>query len=666
MNLLTVSNISKQYSERLLFDGANLLINDGDRIGLIGVNGSGKSTLLRLVSGLETPDGGGVTVWGGVKVEFLAQEPELDEGQTVLNTIFQSDSPQMVLLRQYEEVTAALQQTPDDALLQEQLVTVSAEMDRTEGWAAEANAKAILTRLQIADFDAPIQTLSGGQRKRVALARALIDRADLLVLDEPTNHIDAETVAWLEDYLASTPGAILMVTHDRYFLDRVVNQIVELDRRQLFSYPGNYSKYLADRDARHDRMAAAEEKRRKHIARELEWMRRAPMARGTKQKARKQRAEELMEIRYDSGDDQVMIAMASSRLGSKVLTVKGLSKAYDQNPVVREQDFHLEPGDRIGIIGPNGSGKSTFLNLLAGQITPDDGHIDWGNTVRLGYYDQRSMNLDDNLRIIDFVEKEAALIHSGEERPHWLPQRNNASGTPVEAAKMLEWFLFPRSMQYGRIGTLSGGERRRLYLLRTLIHQPNVLFLDEPTNDLDVQTLAVLEEYLDHFQGSLVVVSHDRYFMDRTVDSICYYEDGRLGPRYPSPYSTFKRLRDDALRTQSIKNEPAKPLAAQPNSTKQGSIQQGTNSQDSAVSSDAQPNQQNRQKKLSWKEEREFEALEETIEKLEARKAELMTEMAQIGNEYTRLQGLSNELENLESELEEKLERWLELGELAA
>ncbi|MEM7348194.1 MAG: ABC-F family ATP-binding cassette domain-containing protein, partial [Chloroflexota bacterium] len=473
---------------------------------------------------------------------------------------------------------------------------------------------------------------------------------------------DAETVAWLEDYLASTPGSILMVTHDRYFLDRVVNQIVELDRRQLVAYPGNYSKYLADRDSRHERMAAAEEKRRKHIARELEWMRRAPMARGTKQKARKQRAEELMEIRYDSGDDQVMIAMASSRLGSKVLTVQKLSKTFDTHAVVHEQDFHLEPGDRIGIIGPNGSGKSTFLNLLAGQIEPDAGHIEWGNTVRLGYYDQRSMDLDDSLRIIEFIETEAALIHSGEERPHWLPQRNNASGTPVEAAKMLEWFLFPRAMQYGRIGTLSGGERRRLYLLRTLIHQPNVLFMDEPTNDLDVQTLAVLEEYLDHFQGSLVVVSHDRYFMDRTVDSICYYEDGQLGPRYPSPYSTFNRLRNEALHSQSAQNTPSlKPSLGQ-----QGSSGQDTASQDRALQGEAHPHPQNRPKKLSWKEAREFEALEGKIEKLEVRKAELLREMSQVGNEYTRLQGLSNELENLESELEEKLERWLELGELAA
>lgn len=647
-----------------------MMINEGDRIGLIGVNGSGKSTLLRIIAGLESPDSGGVTVWGGVNVEYLAQEPELDDSLTVLETIYRSESPQMKLLQRYQEVNHALESTPMDETLHQQLVEISAEMDQTEGWTAEANAKAILTKLQIDDFDAKVSTLSGGQRKRVALARSLIDRADLLILDEPTNHIDAETVAWLEDYLATTPGAILMVTHDRYFLDRVVNQIVELDRRVLVSYPGNYSKYLEDRDARHERMAAAEEKRRKFIQRELEWMRRAPMARGTKQKARKQRAEELMEIRYDSGDDQVMIAMAGSRLGTKVLTVNGLTKRFvadnnkgdnntadnntDSNSVdktvVNDVDFLLEPGDRLGILGANGSGKSTFLNLLAGEMEPDAGTFEWGETVRLGYYDQRSTDLDDDLRLIDFIENEAALIHQANDRPHWLPQRGNSAGAPVEAAKMLEWFLFPRPMQRGKIGSLSGGERRRLYLLRTLIHQPNVLFLDEPTNDLDIQTLAVLEEFLDHFQGCLIVVSHDRYFLDRTVDTISYYENGKLGPRYPSPYTTFKRLHDEEVAARESAAVPPKPVSTNGSAPKQ--------------KSQNKQRQNNRGPKLSWKESKELEALEPEIEQIESRQAELTAQMAQVGADYAKLQTLSEELEQLEAALEAKMERWLELSEV--
>ena len=336
MNLLTIENLSKQYSERLLFEDANLRINEGDRVGLIGVNGSGKSTLLRVVAGIEAPDTGSVTLWGGVRVEMLAQEPVLDDSLTVLQTIFHSDSPQMRLLRDYEAASLALQQSPQDEALQARLLSVSAEMDANEGWTAEANAKAVLSRLGIDMFDALVGTLSGGERKRVALARALIDRADLLVLDEPTNHIDAETIAWLEDYLATTPGALLMVTHDRYFLDRVVNRIVELERRVLVCYAGNYSKYLEDRDARQTKLGDEEQKRQKLLKRELEWVRRAPMARGTKQKARKQRVEELMRISYDRGDERVSIALAGRRLGKKVLTATGLTKqlrrAHDPGP----------------------------------------------------------------------------------------------------------------------------------------------------------------------------------------------------------------------------------------------------------------------------------------------------------------------------------------------
>lgn len=625
MNLLTIENLAKQLGERPLFEGVNLMINEGDRVGLIGVNGSGKSTLLRLAAGLETPDAGSVQIAGGKKVEYLPQEPELDDDLTVLETIFASDSPQMQLLASYEETSAALQAEPDNPELQERLAALTAEMDRTGGWMAEANAKAILTRLGIPQFGTRVGTLSGGQRKRVALARALIDRADLLILDEPTNHIDADTVAWLENYLATTPGALLMVTHDRYFLDRVVNRIVELDRRQLVSYSGNYSQYLEERAARQQRLAEAEQKRRKLLMRELEWVRRAPSARGTKQKARKQRVEELMQIRYDSGEERVALALASRRLGSQVLHAQGLVKEFDGKRVVDGLDLTLEPGDRIGIVGPNGAGKSTLLDMLAGRVEADAGSIHWGETVQVGYYDQRSVELDESQRILEYINNEAPLILTKE-------------GERVEAAQMLEWFLFPRPMQYARIASLSGGERRRLYLLRTLIHQPNVLILDEPTNDLDIQTLTVLEEFLDHFHGCLIVVSHDRYFLDRTVDFLMAMEDGKLGPRYPTPYTTFERLHQEA------QQEAAPAATTDP--------------------SERHTPRKDTPRKLTWKEQREVEALEERIAALEAEKEQLAEAMNHCGDDYVRLQSLAEQLDVVNEELDRRLERWFELAEI--
>ena len=624
MNLVTLDRIDKQYSERPLLEGASLLINLGDRIGLIGVNGSGKTTLLKIIAGSEPPDKGAVTVTGGVRIEYLAQEPPLDDSATVIETIFRSQSPQMRLLAAYEAASAAVQRQPDNAALQQQLLDLSAEMDHTDGWSAENNAKTVLTQLGITDFDARVGTLSGGQRKRVALARALIDRADLLILDEPTNHIDAATVAWLEEYLATAPGALLMVTHDRYFLDRVANRIVEIDRRELVSYPGNYTHYVEQHAERHERLAEDETKRQNLLRRELEWLRRQPMARGTKQKARKQRVEELMQLRYDSGNDRVAIALAGRRLGKRALDAQSLVKRYDQRAVLDSLDLRLEPGDRIGIVGPNGAGKSTLLDILAGRLTPDHGTVEWGDTVQIGYYDQRSIDLRDSQRLIEFIENEAAVIRTKE-------------GERVEAAQMLEWFLFPRPMQYGRIGSLSGGERRRLYLLRTLVHQPNVLLLDEPTNDLDIQTLAVLEEFLDHFTGCLVVASHDRYFLDRTVDFLVTLENGQLGPRYPGPFSTFVRLQEEARAPVQAATDAPQPKIVR---------------------------QRSEQRKLTWKEQQELNELEVRIESLEARRFSLLDEIQKSGDNYVGLRVLSDELNKIEQEVDAAMARWLELSSL--
>ncbi len=651
MNLVTLDHIYKQYSERLLLEDAGLVINRGDRIGLIGINGSGKTTLLRIVAGLETPDAGQVTVWGHVRSHFLPQEPVLDETLTVLDVLFQSETAQMRLVREYERSLVALHRDAADPEVQARFAHFDAEMTRLNGWAAEANAKAILTRLGIGGFEARVSTLSGGMRKRLALARALLGLEDeneaagatLLILDEPTNHVDADTIDWLEQYLLGRSGALLMVTHDRYFLDRVVNRIVELDRRQLVMYPGNYTRYLEQSVERHERLVKAEEDRRRLLRRELEWMRRSPMARGTKQKARKQRVAELQQLRYDSQQDRVAMVLAGRRLGKKVLEARGLSKSFGPVRVFRDLDFELAPGDRIGVIGPNGAGKSTFLDLLAGVQAPDVGTVTWGETVQLAYYDQRNIALDDSLRVIDFIKGEAELIRARERnRPRWL--QDERALHLVDAALMLEWFLFSRPQQQAYISSLSGGERRRLYMLRTLIHRPNVLLLDEPTNDLDIQTLNVLEEFLDHFRGCVVVSSHDRYFLDRTVDLLLSFEPGGAvrGP-YPAPYETYRQLRE----AEAAHAAPS-PAVGPP-----------------GRSPAARPPRPAAARRLTWREQRELEGLEARIEALETHKADLQAQINASGSDYVRLSELADRLRAAESEAEAATLRWLELAELA-
>ena len=629
MNLIRLDNLTHHYSDRILFDSVNLLINEGERIGLIGRNGSGKTTLLRLIAGLETPAAGDITIWGGRRVQYLSQEPDLPLEMSVLEYVFQGDAPQLKRLRQYETISHQLQQAPNDPDLQAQFSEISQEMDRTNGWQAEAEAKTILTRLGVTAFQALLGTLSGGQQKRVALARGLIDPADLLILDEPTNHIDAETVSWLEQFLLNMPSALLMVTHDRYFLDRVVNKIVELDRRQLVSYSGNYGRYLQQRTLREEQLKTAESKRQALLRQELAWLQRGAQSRTTKQKARIQRVQELQTIKYDKGDQRVALTLASRRLGKRVLEATNLSKAYGEIELFNNLNLQLDPGDRLGIIGPNGTGKSTLLNVLAGKVTPDSGQVSWGDTVELGYYDQQSEAFRDGMTLLDYISDLAPLIRTPD-------------GTRIEAAQMLEWFLFTRPEQRAKIGSLSGGERRRLYLLRTLVRQPNVLFLDEPTNDLDVQTLTVLEQFLDQFQGTLVVVSHDRYFLDRNVDFLMSFEDGLLGTRYPAPYETYQRLRAQEQQTEAPKPASKPALSAGKSASK-------------AV---------NRPRKLTWKEQRELEAMDAAIETLTEKIATLTAEINDIGSDYERLRPLVDELEEAKAELETAEFRWLELTEI--
>lgn len=624
MNLITISNVTKQYGEQLLLDGINLLINEGERIGLLGRNGSGKTTLLRLLAGEETPDQGEITRWGHVRWRYVHQNPIFDPALTVLETVFQSDAPHLRLLQRYERAVRALNEDPVDSNNQAALHQLTVEMEQGSGWAAEAAAKATLTQLGVTDFDTPVGRLSGGQQRRVALAQGLIDPGHLLILDEPTNHIDAATVAWLEDTLQKLPAAVVMVTHDRYFLENVATRIVELDRRQLISYPGNYTKYLEARAGREEQLSQKEEKRQALLRRELAWLQRGAQARSTKQKARKQRIAELGDIRYDRGDDRIALSLASRRLGKRVLEVTNLGKTLGGQTLFENLDLTIGAGERIGIVGPNGSGKTTLLNVLAGRLSPDSGTVAWGTTVELGYFDQLNGDLNENYdrTAVDYIEDLAPLIHT-------------AGGERIAAPQMLEWFLFARPEQRTQIERLSGGEKRRLYLLRTLVTQPNVLLLDEPTNDLDVQTLTVLEQFLDHFSGTVLVVSHDRYFLDRNVDFIMPFEKGILGTRYPTPYRPAVAAAPPAP---SIKNNksPAKspPVAA-------GTV------------------------KLTWKEKQELARLEKEIPLLEEKIGAVEASINGIGSDYTQLERLSAELAATNAALEEKMERWLELLEKA-
>jgi ATP-binding cassette subfamily F protein uup len=635
MIILTAENLTKSFADRTLFENISLGLNETDRVGLIGVNGSGKTTFLRILAGLEEPDSGQVTRGGNVSIAYLPQNPDLPDGMTVLDYLFQADTPIMRLLRDYEALTARLEQEPESGGLLDELHTLNAEMDRLGAWEAETNARAILSKLGIRDVEAKLGTLSGGQRKRVAMARALIRPADLLILDEPTNHIDVDTVAWLEEALARWPGALLLVTHDRYFLDRVVNRIWELENRRLHTYEGNYAAFLEAR-AERERVAGATVLKQQNLLRkEMAWLRRGARARSTKQKAHIQRIEALADT-IDSADDPrapLTIALGSRRLGKRGIELRNISKRWDGEPVIRDFSYDFAPGARVGIVGPNGAGKSTLLNVIDGRVEPDAGEVVIGETVHLAYYDQESHDLPRDERVLNYVQEGAQLIRL-------------ADGTRITASAMLEWFLFPAEQQYSFIGKLSGGEQRRLYLLRTLMNQPNVLLLDEPTNDLDIQTLTVLEDYLDQFAGMVVAVSHDRYFLDRVADFILAFESDGTIREYPGNYSLYREMR--------ARDAAPVPVGA------------GLKSAEPVLTTDAAPAQPapDKSRRLSFKEKRELEAVEARMAALEARLPELEAEMSAAATNYAALRRLQEEKEAAETELDAILERWLELSEI--
>lgn len=642
VNLLSAEKISKSYSEKVLLDQISLGINEGDKIGVIGINGTGKSTLLKLIAGVEYPDEGKIIHANGLRVEYLPQNPLFEENTTVLAQVFKGTSPLMQLLRDYEDARQRFEKAPTDPLLEKQLLSLTQEMENQQAWTVESEAKSILTRLGIFDFDAKVGTLSGGQKKRVAMAAALINPADLLIMDEPTNHIDNTTVDWLEKLLNTRKGALLIVTHDRYFLDRVCNRIIELDRGRLFSYQANYSKFLEMKAERDEMEQASERKRQNLFRRELEWISRGAQARSTKQKYRVERFKELKGEKILSVNDKIEIQAGFTRLGKKTIELSHVGKGYDGRELIRDFSYIVLRDDRIGIVGPNGAGKSTLLKMIAGRLKPDTGSVVIGDTIKIGYFAQENDDMDESLRVIEYIRDEAEYL--------------TVEGGTISASQLLEMFLFPPSAQWTPVSKLSGGEKRRLYLLRILMSAPNILLLDEPTNDLDIHTLTILENYLDDFQGAVIAVSHDRYFLDRIAEKIFLLEGNGSVDRFEGNYSYYV----DCLKNSS-QNFP------KTNSEGTGSHEpnSGGNNSRGIAPKTAIPAEKARPLRFSYKEQREYEQIDSVIAELESKISEIDTRIDAASADFERLQELLPEKKQLESKLEEAMERWVYLNELA-
>ncbi|QIZ72341.1 ABC transporter ATP-binding protein [Oxynema aestuarii] len=644
MSIVTLQSVQKDFGIKEILRNANFSLGPTDKVGAIGVNGSGKSTLLKILAGIEPIDGGQLLVNSGLRIVYLPQDPDLDENRTVLEQVFADSGDRMALVREYEDLTHKIARSPQDEKLMSRLSAVMQQMEASGAWELETQAKIILSKLGIEDFDAQIATLSGGYRKRIAIAAALLCDPDVLLMDEPTNHLDAISVEWLQSYLNTFRGAILLVTHDRYFLDRVTNRIVEVDRGDLYTYDGNYSYYLEKKALAEDVAASQQRKHYGVLRRELEWLKRGPKARSTKQKARIDRIHEMQDTEFKESLGKVEISTPSRRIGKKVIELENISKSYGDRLLVRDFTYKFTPEDRVGIIGGNGVGKSTLLNLITGRLEPDIGKVEIGSTIHIGYFDQHSEPLQDamneNQRVIDYLKEEAEYVQT-------------ADGTRISASQMLERFLFPPERQYLPLHKLSGGEKRRLFLLRVLMSAPNVLILDEPTNDLDVQTLAVLEDYLEDFNGCAIVVSHDRYFLDRTINTVFSFEGNGQIRKYPGNYSIYLDFKQEeereAAKQAEREQEKEKPTA------ENGKVEKSPR-----LSWD-----KNRQRKLSSKERREYEGLERKIAEMEEEKEELEKSLynAKPGA-VTEVQKMHAQLEQLSEAIESAMERWMELAEI--
>lgn len=612
MVLLTAENISKSYVEKPLVQNITFGINEGDKIGLIGVNGTGKTTLLKVLAGVDEIDSGRLIKSNDLTIGYLPQNPEFDPESTVLDQVFRGHGKKLKVLREYEHLINSLN------IDEKEMIRISTKMDDIDGWALEADAKSILTKLKIFDYNQKIKNLSGGQKKRIALASALIQPTDLLILDEPTNHLDNNTIEWLEEVLANRKGALIMVTHDRYFLDRVTNVIFQLDGGNLYTYKGNYSYFMEKKLEREELLMAEENKLKALYKKELEWMRQGAKARSTKQKARIQRFEKLEEATVESRSEELDITVGSSRLGKKIIEADGASFKYEDKILINNFSHAITREDRIGILGENGSGKTTFLKLLSGEIQPTDGSLSIGETVKIGFFRQETPFLDKDQRAIDYIKEGGEFILTD-------------LGDRISASTMMERFMFPRSEQYTPLNKLSGGEKRRLYLLRILMESPNVLFLDEPTNDLDIETLQVLEDYIDEFPGPVIIVSHDRYLLDKLVNKVYVLGNGQV-KEFTGNYQYFRDNHQEEEKEE--KKETFK--------------------KDREKSSKI---------KFTFNEKREWESIEGDISCLEKRIEEIEEKMILHSTEYSKLEKLMDDKKELEIALEEKMERWVFLSQ---
>ena len=641
--VLTVEDLGKSYGEKALFSHVNLNSNEGDKIGIVGVNGTGKSTFLRTVAGRLAADTGSMVTMRNLRISFLEQSKEFEADNTVLMEAFKDDSPLMQALRNYESALAKSEAGDMSEEVQRLLVKASGQIDALNGWSMESEAKSILTHLGITDFEAKVSSLSSGQQKRLALATALIQPCDLLLLDEPTNHLDSETIGWLEEYLANWKGSLLMVTHDRYFLDRVASGILEFDKGRTYSYQGNYSEFLELKAARIEREEAGERKRQNFLRNELAWIRRGAQARSTKQKARIQRYEQVRDQKVDLERNKVEIGLAGSRLGRKIIELDHVSYEWEGKTYIEDLTYTVLRNDRIGILGGNGTGKSTLLNIIAGRLQPTGGSVDIGQTVKIGYFAQTNAEMDGRLRAKEYIQEAA----------HYITM---ADGTKLSAGQLMERFLFPPDLQYTEVARLSGGEKRRLYLLRVLMEAPNVLLLDEPTNDLDLETMGILENFIEDFNGAIIFVSHDRFFTDRMAKKVFVYDKNDFGKInfYVGGYSDYK------ARAEAEEKAAAKAALNSPGNKKQ----QGT---DMAASAEKKPAQKEKTQKkgLTMSEKREYGEIEAIIASKEGELKGIHYQMELYAADYSKISELTGEETRVSAELEKLMERWAYLEEKA-
>ncbi|MBC1935394.1 ABC-F family ATP-binding cassette domain-containing protein [Listeria grandensis] len=627
MKQLKVENLTKTYGEKSLFENVTFAITEGERIGVIGVNGTGKSTLLTIIAGMEEGDKGVITKAKDYTIGFLAQDPVLDDERTVLEEVFQGETRALQAVRKYEQVLLEMAIDPDDTRLHDRFTEAQHEMDATNAWDVNTDAKTILDRLGITDLTAKVGALSGGQRKRVGLAKVMIETPDLLILDEPTNHLDFTSIRFLEDYLNRFRGAVLLVTHDRYFLDRVTNHMLEIDRGTAYRYVGNYEKFMESKAIRMENEMREGEKNRNLYVKELAWMRRGAKARSTKQKARQDRFADLEgKVKAKTDDTELELDFATSRLGKQVFTLDHVDKRFGEKHVLQDFSLIIQPGERIGITGNNGTGKSTLLNMLAGRVTPDAGEILTGQTVRIGYYTQQNEEMDPDQRMIAYLQEASETVKTSE-------------GEVVSVSNMLERFLFPPITHGKKIASLSGGEKRRLFLLKILMERPNVLILDEPTNDLDTQTLTVLEDYLETFNGTVITVSHDRYFLDKIARKLLVFTGIGQIEMYLGEYSDF-------LAEYESRKGKSKMFAAE-------------------IEPEVVVEKPKEKVKHTFEEKREWAEIEGLIEAQEAGITKLNKALEVVGADFTKANELNSALVEAEAELERLMERWEYLSQFA-